>query len=121
MARSKDHRQEELTGMETPKDPKIERAARKWTTTKQEAGNANKAHKSSSAKLRELMHAGEKLGAVRRVSEKGSDFLVYAREDCNVRIEISEKIKVKLGEDAAEEPGGDDTPADDIAVQVAGQ
>jgi hypothetical protein len=121
MARTKDHRQEELAGMESPKDPKIERAARKWTVTKQEKDTAAKAHKSSTVKVRELMHAGEKVGAVRRVSEKGSDFLVYAREDINVRIEIKETLKVKMGEEAADaltndaEAEGEDE-AEDVQV-----
>lgn len=67
------------------------------------------------------MHAAEKSGQVRRVTDKGKDFLVYAREDINVRLEISEKLKVKLGEEAAEEleSGNGDDDSGDVEVEVS--
>lgn len=97
--------------MESPKNAKIERAARKWRERKAEHETSSKAKKNADAKLRQLMHEGVQSGDVRRVVEGEKEWLVYQRANCNVRVEIRETVKVLLDEKAEEEflpaEGGD--------------
>ncbi len=121
MAKTKDTRQEEIKGMESPKNAKLERAGRGYRSAIAIRLDAQKDEKNKKAKVRELMHEGEKEGQVRRIVEQGVEFLVYQRANMNIRVKIKEDVKVLLDEEVGAEDEGDASavPDDDADVEVS--
>lgn len=111
MARAKSSDQEALPGMEQPKNPKLERMAKKYRATVALRLDMQNTEKNEKAKLKELMHADP---SVRTIEKGGKKLLVYKRADVSVTIEIKEDLKVKLGDEVAAEDDGD---ADAVEIE----
>lgn len=117
--RSKDIDQQELPQMESPKNIALERIGKKYRGTIATRLSIQRDEKNQKAKIQELMHKAHASGEVRRVTIDGADCLVYQRANINITVKITEKVKVLLDDEVANDDNGDPNAVvddDDVVV-----
>lgn len=125
MARSKNSDQNELPTMETPKDPKLEAASKRYKRTISERLEIQEREKNEKAKVGELVHAWAEANNIRPVIVKNEktgeaeECYVYRRADVEAIVSrsLKESIKVRLGDEIPEAPGDASKATDDEAKQ----